>query len=465
MGAVEDRRTLLAEAARGDAEDAATVRASGIKSKEPRFRWPGKGDDFKKRFNPEVATSAAILQALGADIEISPVDSKALREWLSRQSGDMDGLIAGGARSWNHPHLRMAARGLVFGDWGDAAKLVAMQSGRISGEGAARFLSGEEPRSTDYDPFRWAAYLIFRAKHPSPQARQDAEAVLRRDVALSALGAVPWTDLSGDLSNNRGELWHHGATLSPVGERSPKTSNPDALGLFERMTRGKGGNDREGFAGAVADIVGWPTFGDPDVATCLEWLAGVSVFGVFHFAEWADFGRLVWRPEQKNPNTPSALWSFAFHVTQRQIRGFPYPARSKNRGSGAPRSLGCALEGRKIIMRTTFGADELVLPDIPPTWAVIVDGDGARFEGEAPRERPAGPPPVGRRLEPIEPEVYLAATETLGAQDDQRFAAKALIRAQRWTEAADFVAGMAVPRKKLGDRDNLAARLRGLTAA
>lgn len=361
-----------------------------MKSRKPEFSWPPPGDE-KKQFHAEVAAPAVILQSLGVGIKISPPATKdekgraikpkyrSLEEWLADQSCDMGGLIAGGARSWNHPQLLMAARGLALGDWGDAGKLMGMQAGRIPGEGAAQWLDGEEPRSTDYDPYRWAAELIFLLKGPRPmQFRADVQEVLRRQGALASLGAVPWTDLSGDLSNARGELWHRGATLSPVGERSPKTSNPDMLGLFERFTEGSGGNDREGFAGAVADIVGFPTLGLPTVKQAVEILADVPVFGVFHFTMYPE-GLLVWRPEQINPNTPSALWSWADHATQRQIRGYPYPADSKNRGKAAARSLGCGIENGEIVMRTTFDVAKHRLPTSQPLWDVVVDQKGARF--------------------------------------------------------------------------------------
>lgn len=362
------------------------------KPKGPRFEWPPKGDE-KKQFHAEVAAPAVILRELGADIAIGPpatkdADGKAIRPkwpsidaWLKDQDSGMGGLIAGGARSWNHPQLLMAARGLALGDWGDAGRLMAMQAGRIPGEGAARFLDGEEPRSTDYDPYRWAAELIFLERGPM-EIRGDAREVLRRQIALAALGSVPWTDVSGDLSNAKGGLWHHGATLSPVGERSPKTSNPDQLGIFQRFTEGRGGNAREGFAGAVADIVFKPLAG-PQIHDAVEVLARVPVFGEFRFVMYPE-GLLVMRPEQLNPNTPTCLWSWADHATQRQTRGWPFPP-GKQRGDNAAKSMGCAIEGNVIISRARTPEGQVLeamypLPKSAPLWTVIVDGEGARFE-------------------------------------------------------------------------------------
>lgn len=446
------------------------------KSKGPRFQWPPKGEDFRKRFNKEVAASAAILEALGADIEISPEDSKALRAWLEGQSGGMGGLIAGGARSWNHPQLLMAARGLAFGDWGDAGKLMAMQAGRIPGEGAARWLDGEEPRSTDYDPYRWAAELIFLARGPK-EIRDDAREVLRRQMALASLGAVPWTDLSGDLANAKGDLWHRGPTLSPVGERSPKTSNPDQLGIYKRFFVDGAGNEREGFAGWVADHLGIDLilsslsgkFSD-DVADCVSVLADAPVFGEFHFVMYQKEGLLVWRPEQKNPNTPSALWSFADHREQKQYRGWPFPL-GKQRGDKAARSIGCAIEGNVIVHRARTPEGQILeamypLPKSAPLWSVTVDERGARFDSGSSTGGGTAPPPVNPPIEPPPPgpdiEALVAEVAALGAQPDQTEPAVALVRARRWNEAGDAVGALAVPRKRLGQRDELAQRLAGM---
>lgn len=369
-------------------------------SRKPLIVWPPPGDK-SKQFHTEVAAPAIICRELGLDVQIGPpatkdAKGKAIRpkwssidEWLRDDaSSGMGGLTLGGARSWNHPQLEMCARGLALGDWGDSARAMAMQAGRIEGEGVAHFLDGEEPRSTDYDPFRWACELVFAAKHPDQETRRDAIRVLQRQMALAALGAVDWTDQGPEYRNARGELWYNGATLSPVGERSPKTSNPDQLGLFERLARNGNGNAREGFAGAVADAVGIRgIMGDrlglvsgPDhPRRALAMLGNAKVFGSFRFVEYPE-GRLVMRPEQKNPNTPSALWSWADHATKRQTRGYPFDPAAKNRGGGAPRSLGCTIEGDEVVARSTDSRFEarFRLPTSTPLWEVVVDEDGAR---------------------------------------------------------------------------------------
>lgn len=365
-----------------------------MKPKKPRFQWPPEGDEAKQ-FHTEVAAGAVILRELGADIAIGPpatraADGKAIRpkfasidDWLKAQGSGMGGLIAGGARSWNHPQLLMAARGLALGDWGDAGKLMAMQAGRIPGEGAARFLDGEEPRSTDYDPYRWAAELIFLARGPK-DCRDDTVRVLRRQMALASLGAVDWTDQGEEFRNRKGGLWYHGATLSPVGERSPKTSNPDQLGIFERLVMAGSGNDREGFCGAVADIVAAPlkpwAMHPPEAVAML---ADVPIFGSLLFREYPE-GRLVMRPEQLNPNTPTCLWSWADHATQRQTRGWPFP-EGKQRGANAAKSMGCAIEGNVVVSRARTPEGQVLeamypLPKSAPLWSVRVDGKGARLE-------------------------------------------------------------------------------------
>ncbi len=366
-------------------------------ARKPRFTWPPPGDE-KKQFHAEVAAPAAILQALGADIQVGrakkggsslAAPAEALEEWLRAQASGMGGLVAGGARSWNQPQLIMAARGLVFGDWGDAGALMAMQAGRIPGEGAVQWLDGEEPRSTDYDPFRWAAELVFASDRAPAEIREDARTVLRRQIGLALLGAVPWTDQGDEFRNARGELWHRGPTLSPVGERSPKTSNPDLLGLFGRLVLGRSDLcDREEWVCAVADLVNIEKLFEPFPPEALnrpnpglKLLDDARVFGEFHFVEYPE-GRLTYRPKQLNPNTPSALWSWADHATRRQTRGFPFDPSQKNRGDGAPRSLGCGIENGEIVARSTDDkwTARFKLPTSTPLWSIVVDGQGTRLE-------------------------------------------------------------------------------------
>ncbi|HXU29422.1 MAG TPA: hypothetical protein VN851_02495 [Thermoanaerobaculia bacterium] len=366
---------------------------------KPRFTWPPPKDgDKDKQFHIEVAASAAILQKLGADIQVSaPREDqawvragrpKSLEEWLEMQKSDGGGLILGGGRSWNHPQLLMAARGLVFGDWGDAGKLMAMQAGRIPGEGRAEFLDGEEPRSTDYDSLRWAAQLIFASDKAPAAIREDAREVLRRQMGLAMLGAVPWTD-STEFLNVHGGFKFRGPTLSPVGERSPKTSHPDQSGLFCRLVLGRNDLSKiDDWACAVADILQvaplFPprdreTLSDPEPALAL--LGNSRVFGEFRFVEYPE-GRFVFRPSQLNPNTPSALWSFANHAEKRQARGFPFDPTRQNRGQGAPKSLGCAIENGEVVARSTdnqFTA-RFRLPTSTPRWSIVVDQQGARRE-------------------------------------------------------------------------------------
>jgi len=484
---------------------------------KPHFTWPPPGDE-DKQFHNEVAAPAAILQALGADITVGPPSEnlaqarlasrpKSLEEWLATKNSEAGGLILGGGRSWNHPQLLMAARGLVLDDWGDAGKLMAMQAGRIPGEGMAAVLDGEEPRSTDYDPYRWAAGLIFASDRAPAEIRADAREVLRRQLGLALLGAVAWTDEGDEFRNARGELFYRGPTLSPVGERSPKTSNPDLLGLFCRLALGKDDLcDREGWACVVADIVGAEAliesqilspFDDPNLA--LKLLGDAKVFGEFRFVEYPE-GRLVMRPNQLNSNTPSALWSFADHATKRQVRGFPFDPAQKNRGKGAPRSIGCSIEDGEVVARSTddrFTA-RFRLPTSTPLWSIVVDGQGARFETGAgpipgPVEPPPGvpppvepppvvpppvvpppvepppviPPPVVPPVDPpptpeIDIEGIVAEVVALGAQPDQTDPAVAFVRAEDWSAASEAVAGMMVPKKRVPVRDAFAVRLAAL---
>lgn len=372
-----------------------------MKPRAPRFQWPPPGDE-DKQFHNEVAAPAVILRELGADIAIGPPAARgkggkpqwsSLDDWLKSTDSGMSGLTLGGGRSWNHPQLLMAARGLALGDWGDAGKLMAMQAGRIPGEGMAAFLDGEEPRSTDYDPYRWAAELVFASRGPI-DIRVASRITLSRQIALAALGAVPWTDTSGDFSGAKGQLWHRGPTLSPVGERSPKTSNADQLGIFQRLARGAGGTGREGFAGSVADICRVGSGGivgdrlslesGPDhPRRALALLGDAKVYGSFLFRMYPE-GLLVMRPEQLNSNTPSALWSFADHATKRQTRGWPFP-EGKQRGKGAAKPLGCAIEGGDVVARCRTIEGEVLearftLPKSTPIWSVVVDETGARFE-------------------------------------------------------------------------------------
>ncbi|HEV7668361.1 MAG TPA: hypothetical protein VGS22_07545 [Thermoanaerobaculia bacterium] len=449
------------------------------------FTWPPPGDE-DKQFHNEVAAVAAILQALGADIDVGPPRENlakarhdppppSLRDWLKSKDSGMGGLTLGGGRSWNHPQLLMAARGLVFNEWGDAGKLMAMQAGRSTGEGLAQFLDGEEPRSTDYDSFRWAAYLIFASNKAPAAIRDDAREVLRRQMRLAMLGAVPWTDEGLEFRNAQGELTFRGPTLSPVGERSPKTSHPDQCGLFCRLVLGQSNlGDRDGWAPLVADMLGIdPLFEPRDRATlsdptaALALLGNARVLGVFRFVEYPE-GRFVFRANQMNPNTPSALWSFADHAKKRQVRGFPFDPEAKNRGKGAPRSIGCTIENGEVVARSTddrFTA-RFRLPTSTPLWSIIVDEQGARFEnGNGPILLPSQPPP--HPPEPsgnpaIDIQALVAAVFALGAQPDQTDPAVALVQDQQWQKASEAVAALSVPNKRRGDRNALAAQLQDL---
>ncbi|MEP7010148.1 MAG: hypothetical protein ABJC13_07480 [Acidobacteriota bacterium] len=452
------------------------------------FTWPPPGDE-DKQFHNEVAAPAVILQALGADITVNPPREnlaqarlasrpKSLAEWLETKDSDGSGLALGGGRSWNHPQLLMAARGLVLGDWGDAGKLMAMQAGRIPGDGMEAFLDGEEPRSTDYDPYRWAAGLIFASDKAPAEIREDARTVLRRQMGLALLGAVAWTDEGDEFRNAKGAPYYRGPTLSPVGERSPKTSNPDLLGLFCRLVLGRDDLcDRDGWACTVADLVGIEALFSPlDLETihmpnpALKLIDDAKVHGEFRFVEYPE-GRLVMRPNQLNSNTPSALWSFADHVTKRQVRGFPFDPSRKNRGAGAPRSVGCTIEDGEVVARSTdpqFTA-RFKLPTSEPLWTVVIDGNGARFEtGVGTPPGPVTPPlpdspPVDRPPVPeIDIEGIVAQVIALGAQDDQTDPAVALVRAEDWQAASAAIGGMLVPKKRIPVRDALAKRLADL---
>lgn len=370
-----------------------------MKSIAPKFFWPG--DSGTKKFHNEVAAPAALLKELGIDIEISEPDYKLLRAWLQSKSSNIDGLLTADAGSWNHAHMLIAARAAAFQDEGDILNLLGLQAGMpvldsAAAAGPAFFLEGEEPRSNDYNPMRSAVYAYFAKRGSTATIRSLAQQVLCRIMGLELLGAVQWTDQAEFKAAKR--MWYSGPTLSPVGQRSNKTSNADQLGAFCRLMLGRSDlvrSEREGWECAVLDKVGFDLVlttahtvdkslvdqmwkDQPRIALGL--LGNARTMSPFHFVMYPE-GLLVWQPAQVNPNTPSSLWSFADHRTLVQTRGFPFNPSVKGRGKGASvRSLGCAIEDGVIIARSSddkFTA-RLELPKSVPLWAVDIDQDGAR---------------------------------------------------------------------------------------
>lgn len=370
---------------------AAGVSLAEVQRAKALITWPPLGGDYRKRFNKEVAAPAAIcLKLIPERTQIEPKAQAELLAWLRKQSSGMGGLIEGGARSWNHPQLLMAARGLHFDDWGDFPNLMKMQSGLGAGLGAAQWLDGEEPRSTDYDHFRWIAEILYLGEHGGDEATL---ATLRRQMGLTLLGAVPWSD-DIEFKAGNGRHWYSGPTLSPVGERSPRTSNPDQLGLFTRLAMGRNYLClREGWACAIADQVGipliiksgYPTNPKELVETAIRLLGDAKTLSTFHFIEYPE-GRLVYTPKSLNPNTPSALWSWANHSTQTMTRGFPFDPTRKNRGKGAPSSVGCEelrIGNGKLVGLVAESTDpawdsQVDLPESDPLWEVVVGPEGVR---------------------------------------------------------------------------------------
>lgn len=377
----------------------------------PKFSWPG--EDHNKRFHNEVAAPAILLRELGIPITISPADNAALNAWIKTKQSDISGLLSADAGSWNHAHMIIAARHAMLGDGGDFQKLLELQSGSMFWEsdirdtpkqvfGPAYYLEGEEPRSNDYNAMRTAVYAYFAKRGSTSIIRSLARRVLCRIMGLELLGAVPWTDLT-EFHSAHGQ-WYSGPTLSPVGQRSNKTSNPDQLGAFCRLILGRAdlvARAREGWECAVIDRVGFeraPLVSSAGVGSgparifsspyeiwrnqstiAIELLGNARTICPFHFVMYPE-GLLVWTPKQTNPNTPSSLWSFADHRTQIMTRGFPFNPDIKGRGKGAARSIGCEIVNGEIIARSTDEAftARLVLPKSAPLWAVDIDLDGTR---------------------------------------------------------------------------------------
>ncbi|HXU44227.1 MAG TPA: hypothetical protein VN783_01770, partial [Thermoanaerobaculia bacterium] len=269
--------------------------------------WPPEDAGKANRAHVEVWAPALICHRLGLS-EISPESLAILNDWLADARVGLKGLTEGRG-SWNWGWMIGAARGLWLDDWTEFGALLEAQATGAS-EGFLGLFFGAEPLSSDYDSMRIAATLIALARGPEA-IRPAALEVLRRWVGFAALGAVPWTDETEYRAAN-GQSWYEGPSLSPVGERSPKTSEPSRSELFCRFLgdTDKVRRTRQGWACAVADAVGMPPAFDFDwndqAASALKLIGNARIWSTFRFVRYPE-GLLVWREKRRNTLTPSAL--------------------------------------------------------------------------------------------------------------------------------------------------------------
>ncbi|HEV7671306.1 MAG TPA: hypothetical protein VGS22_22540 [Thermoanaerobaculia bacterium] len=418
--------------------------------------WPP--EDLRKERKGHVEAWAPVL--ICNCLEISDLSSRhhdLLQGWLKDTPVNLTGL-AEGRGSWNWGWMIGAARGLCLADWKDFGTLLECQANGSDKKFLGLFF-GTEPLSSDYDSMRLASTLVALARGPEA-IRPLAKKVLGRWAGLAALGAVPWTDRVEYRANN-GQMWYQGPSLSPVGERSPKTSEPSRNELFCRLLghgKGKVRLARQAWACAVADALfkpkDFPTFpfnGNDVPGSALPLIGNARVWGSFRFVRYPE-GLLVQRPKRFNSLTPSALWSYAFDAKTEVQRGFPWDPNRANRGPGAPSGGECRIENGEIISSSSdpHFTQRFRLPSSKPLWEVIADEQGVRRAGQAPSPSPFSPlasPVFDPELDPgPDPDILIADVKALGGQGNETLAICNAISSKKWGAVAAKLDDLDVPK-------------------
>jgi hypothetical protein len=244
-----------------------------------------------------------------------------------------------------------------------------------------RFFGGSEPFSPTYEPFRWGSVLAARLW----ALRKQDDELLRLTsryaevvCALCALTAVPWPDTVRQV-NKRKQPVYRGPFVSPVGERSGEhvvsdlgplfgfsvhwpdvwVKNPDSWPL--RVALALDGD--LGVSDEVAEDLKSYVNGDMDRAGALERvLRGVTVRAENRVLRFPN-GRLVYKAERTNGNTPCIFYEWYDFETKTATVGYPWPPGRGFRLRGAGQ---CDLvedgEGRRIVAATEYGTVTINLP-------------------------------------------------------------------------------------------------------
>lgn len=150
-----------------------------------------------------------------------------------------------------------------------------------------------------------------------------------------------------------------------------------------------------------------------------------------------------------NSNTGPLMLS----VWEEGVISCPTDGRTQHRHIEAT----CRLDGDAIAWTFDGAPGRTALPGAIEWQLRLPAFDGAAVPVPVPDQPPA---PGG--VDVFDIEALVAEVAALGAQPDQTEPAVALVRARRWDEAGDAVRAMAVPRKRIGQRDDLAQRLADL---
>lgn len=244
-----------------------------------------------------------------------------------------------------------------------------------------RFFGGNEPFSPTYEPFRWGSVLAARLwalRKRNDELLRLTSRYAEVACALCALTAVPWPDMARSV-NRRGQPVYRGPFVSPVGERSGEhivsdlgplfgfsvhwpdvwVKNPDTWPL--RVALALDGD--LGVKDELADDMKSYVNGDMDRAGALERvLRGVTVRAENRVLRFPN-GRLVYKTERTNGNTPCIFYEWYDFETKTATVGYPWPSGrgARLRGFGQVEIVEDG-EGRRIIAATEYGTATFNLP-------------------------------------------------------------------------------------------------------
>ncbi len=309
-----------------------------------------------------------ILHWMGIE-QLSGPELERLRHKLDENLGaDLSFNSLGPGKSWNIPQMRMAARVLAPGggkhfDWWK--QYFDFQLGlvpSISTYPLLGFFDGNEPFSPTYTPWRWGAVAAvrFAAEHAT---QGDIVDLCDRWFAAAAWMADRMSSGQPDIErqkNRKGQLFDNAWHVSPVGERG--ASGHEITDTRLLMAPWHGPQD---FFTKRAD---WPlkamracgAYGRPmhacDDRDSLRWHSEQNVLTY-------PSGRLVYKPERKNWNTPCYMFDWFDYEKKTAVLGFPW---NEGRQSGAKGGGWCGIEpdggGMAVVARTDYGQARCAIP-------------------------------------------------------------------------------------------------------
>jgi hypothetical protein len=366
-----------------------------------------------KPTNIEVYAPPLLLSLMGENK--SKPDPQSFGMYRNQVRDGYGALCNGG--SFNHQQILHAVnlwdRGAPAADWwrGYFRQQLGQEKPQ-EGEELMGFFGGSEPFGPSYEPFRWGSALAVRRW--ALQNHDDDLVQLTGRYAevvstLSALGAVPFPDKVVYWNEKNKRMRYTGPYVSPVGERSNQHAASDlcqlfasslgweyqylpapdwslAIALMPGSDLGVGGE----VATALRDYVqGQPGPLDP-LAKVLE---GITMRTEQHFVRWPE-GRLVFKPQRTNGNTPCYLYDWLPYEEQTATLVYPWPPGRGQNVQGAGR---CWIDGEhKISVQTIYGdlcPEPFALPAGEPISVVTMGPEGlltgrklADVMGEPPAE-------------------------------------------------------------------------------